>query len=187
MSLEEKVDKKYGEGTFKKFSKAREILPLLETEDVEYHLDEIVKAYPDIARKIEEKPYLKDALRKYVKDSLYEHKYDLYGAKFVDSVDRIAAGVELGSLLFGGVGEEAIKTVTEPIEWVTKGLYTGYYLYHTKDWTSVPYFTVMEVLSLLPVVGEAFDISNVYLNRLRKQIRKKAAGNFLEKIVMAEA
>jgi len=154
------------------------VLPLFHKEDLGYHVDKILKDYDDIRTAVEERPYLRSYLEEEVKKSLAEYKWDIYGAKAVDSLDKITSVIELGSTVFGGVGEEGVKLATEPVEWAAKGLYTVYYVAHSGDLAAIPYFTAAELASLIPWVGEAVDWADLYVNKTTKYMRKKAVENF---------
>jgi hypothetical protein len=112
-----------------------------------------------------------------------EYKWNLYGAKTIDSIDKIAAVAELGAGLFGPEAEMAVKAVAEPLEWALKIPFAGYYTAKTSDWFAPVYFTAAEAASLVPYVGEIVDIKHVYLNRVRKTMRKQAAQSFIDNIV----
>ncbi len=158
--------------------------PILEREDIGYHVEQILKYNPQIRKAVEQKPYLRDVLGRYVERTVQDYKWLLYGAKTVDSIDKIAAVVELGAGAFGPQAEVGIKVVTESLEAVTKIPYVSYYAGKTGDYVGVLYFAAAEAASLIPYVGEAVDVMHVYTNRLRSQLQKKAAKDFLENIVV---
>jgi hypothetical protein len=159
------------------------LIPILEKEDLGYHVDQIISEYKPIRDAIEQKPYLRDALTEYMKHTLYEYKWLLYGAKTVDSVDKIAAVVELGAGFFGPQAETGVKAVTEPLEAVLKIPYAVYYTAKAGDYVAPLYFAAVEAASLIPYLGEAVDFADLYVGRVRTQMRRKVADRFLENIV----
>lgn len=159
------------------------LVPILEKEDLGYHVQQIINEYKPIRQAIEQKPYLKDTLTEYMKHTLYEYKWLLYGAKTVDSVDKIAAVVELGAGFFGPEAETGVKVVTEPLEAVLKLPYAAYYTVKSQDYVAPLYFAAVEAASLIPYLGEAVDFADLYVGRVRTQMRKKVADRFLENIV----
>lgn len=159
------------------------LIPILEKEDLEYHVDRVIEQYKDVRDALQQKPYLRDMLREYARQTLQEYKWMLYGAKTVDSIDKITAVAELGAGIFGPEAEMGVKAVTETAEAVAKLPYVAYYTVKSGDYVAPLYFVAAEAASLIPYAGEAVDFMDLYTNRIRQEIQKKTAKRFLEQIV----
>lgn len=159
------------------------LIPILEKEDLEYHVDRVIEQYKDVRDALQQKPYLRDMLREYARQTLQEYKWMLYGAKTVDSIDKITAVAELGAGIFGPEAEMGVKAVTETAEAVAKLPYVAYYTVQSGDYVAPLYFVAAEAASLIPYAGEAVDFMDLYTNRIRQEIQKKTAKRFLEQIV----
>ncbi|PIN79032.1 hypothetical protein COV16_05205 [Candidatus Woesearchaeota archaeon CG10_big_fil_rev_8_21_14_0_10_34_8] len=159
------------------------LAPIFEKEDLDYHVDSLLKEHKDVKRAVADNPYLRRDVQRYMEQTIQEYKWAIYGAKTVDSIDAVATAIELGAGLLGPQAEAGVKVVTEPIEWMTKIPYVTYYAVKSGDWFSPVYFTAAEALSLVPYAGAIVDFKHIYLNRLRKRMRKKAAEGFLENII----
>lgn len=162
------------------------LIPILQKEDLEYHVDRVIEQYKDVRDALQQKPYLRDMLREYARQTLQEYKWMLYGAKTVDSIDKITAVAELGAGIFGPEAEMGVKGITETAEYILKIPYTAYYAVKSGDYVAPLYFVAAEAASLIPYAGEAVDFMDLYTNRVRGQIQKKTAKRFLEEIVKKE-
>lgn len=162
-------------------------LPILEEENIGYHVDKILGNYKEIRDALKEKPYLRSVLSAYMAHTVQEYKWMLYGAKTVDSVDKLTAVAGLSVGLLGPEAEVGFKAVKEPLEYILKVPYTAYYTAKSKDYTAPLYFIAAEAASLVPYAGEAVDMMDMYTNRLRTQMQTKTAQRFLEKIIKKES
>ena len=159
------------------------LIPILAKEDIGYHVDKILDKYKEIHDALEQKPYLRSVLYDYMKQTMQKYKWLLYGAKTLDSIDKLTAIVELGAGMFGPEAEIGVKGFTETLECIMKIPYAAYYAIKSKDYVAPLYFFAAEVASLVPYAGEAIDMMDLYTNKVRYQMQKKTAERFLKNIV----
>jgi len=71
----------------------------------------------------------------------------------------------------------------EVSELIPKSVYALYYLTKTGDWKSIPIWAGVEAASFIPYVGDAIDMTNIYINRARDFTKKKLKEDFRKKVV----
>ena len=100
----------------------------------------------------------------------------LRGAKVVDSWDRVTSVLGLAadtvSPLTGGLSS-LLSAGEEVVELIPKGIYAIYYRSKTGDKKAIRYWAAREAASFIPVIGDAVDLTNSYLNRARKMTKEK--------------
>jgi hypothetical protein len=155
---------------------AKHLLPVFNKESVSDFTNELLREDEELRIKVMFNPQYRALLEQKVSQIFKEYRGVLTGSKLVDSWDRVtsalgllgdAAGpfsAGLGNLLSGG---------EEIVESIPKSIYAIYYGKKTKDWKAIPYWTAAEAASFIPYVGDAIDMSNIYIHRARKATKEK--------------
>jgi hypothetical protein len=163
-------------------SLASATLPLFEREDIDQHVDYLLKEDPIVAAYIARNPSSRQLLRSTV-DDVYRTQYRRYlkGAKLIDSWDRVTSSIGLAAETFPGVGH-ALSAGEEVIELGPKALYAAWYATGTSDYAFLPKIVAAEAASFIPVVGDLVDMKNLYVDRARTSMRQRAANEFLKRV-----
>jgi len=121
-------------------------------------------------------PDYRTLLEEKIAKTFKEYHGVLTGSKLIDSWDRVTSAIGLVAdavgPFSGGLGY-LISAGTEISELIPKGIYAIYYGKKIKDLKAIPYWTAMEAASFIPYLGEAIDMSNIYVNRARKITKEK--------------
>lgn len=162
---------------FEKTKRAgKSIYPLFKKESISDFTNEILREDEDLRRRIMLNPEYRTLLEKKVAETFQEYKGVLKGAKLVDKWDRVTSAVGLlgdaAGPFSGGIGN-LISAGEEIPELIPKVFYGLYYGKKTKDWKAIPYWTAMEAASFIPYIGDAIDMSNIYIHRARKATKEK--------------
>lgn len=157
------------------------ILPIAQREDLKYHVEKIIEDNPKIKKKIHQNPLYKDILYDLANEIYQTHGKYITGAKLIDSADRIMAVLGEAQEFFPGVGNVA-RASENGLELLPKAAYAAWYVKNTKDYKALLQFVAAEAASFIPYTGEFVDMANLYVNRARKNFRKKVADDFLEKV-----
>ncbi|MBI2064647.1 MAG: hypothetical protein HYT62_01175 [Candidatus Yanofskybacteria bacterium] len=163
--------------------KAKSILPILGREDIEEHVNKIIEKEPGIRDYVQKNPQSRQLLYETAKDIYHKNSRYLTGAKLIDSWDRLTSAASLAGEAVAGAGQAA-SVLEEVVEGIPKVGYALYYSVKTGDYKAIPYFMAVEAASLIPIVGDIIDMSNLYINRARKTFRRKVAESFLERIAL---
>ena len=126
-------------------------------------------------------PRYRDLLEQQSVAAFKKYSGVITGAKMVDSWDRVtsAAGLlaDAAGVVSAGTGN-VLSAVEEVAEGIPKGIYALYYRAKTGDWKSIPLWTEYEIASLIPFVGDAIDMTNIYVHRARKMTKEKVKKEF---------
>lgn len=168
--------------SLEKSDRARKvILPLFARESIGDFTEEILREDEDIREIVLKNPFYKAVLENRVKDAFSRYQGVMYGAKVVDSWDRVTSAFGLAAdaagPFSGGIGH-VLSAVEELAELIPKGIYSVYYLGKTGDMKALPIWAGAEAASFIPVVGDAIDMTNIYVNRARGLVKKKAIEDF---------
>ncbi|MFH1503323.1 MAG: hypothetical protein ABIE36_01545 [Candidatus Diapherotrites archaeon] len=152
------------------------LLPIFKKDSISDFTNEILREDEDLRRRVMANPDYRMLLEKKVAEVFKEYKGVLRGARLVDSWDRVTsaigmAGDALGPFT-GGLGY-AVSAAEEIPELIPKAIYSIYYKNKTKDKKAIPYWSAMEAASFIPYIGDAIDMSNIYVNRARKATKEK--------------
>lgn len=169
-----KLKAKYAFEKTKRAGKA--IYPLFKKDTVSDFTNEILREDEDLRRRVMLNPEYRNLLEQKVAEVFKEYQGILKGSKLVDKWDRVTSAVGLvGDAVgpfSGGIGN-LISAGEEIPELIPKVFYGLYYAKKTKDWKAIPYWTAMEAASFIPYIGDAIDMSNIYINRARKATKEK--------------
>lgn len=159
------------------------ILPLFSRESVSDFTDELLREDEYLRRVVLQNPEYRTLLEQHVSDQFKKYRGVLTGAKLVDSWDRVTSTIGVAAEIFPGLGT-IVDEGEELVELIPKGIYAVHYMKKTKDWKGPLYWTAAEAASFIPIVGDAIDMTNIYVNRARKvtkQAVKKEFRKTLEK------
>lgn len=152
------------------------LLPIFKREYVSDFANEILREDEGIRRSILINPAYRDLLEKKISKTFNDYRGVLTGSKLVDSWDRVTSAVGMVGDAVGpfslGIGN-MISAGEEIAELIPKGLYAIYYGSKTGDLKALPYWAAMEAASFIPYLGDAIDMSNIYINRARKFTKEK--------------
>jgi len=152
------------------------LLPIFKKDSVSDFTNEILREDEDLRRRVMLNPDYRTLLENKVSEIFKQYKGILKGSKLVDSWDRVTSAVGLvgdaAGPFTGGLGY-AVSVAEEIPELIPKILYGIYYGIKTKDWKAIPYWTAREAASFIPYIGDAIDMSNIYVNRARKATKEK--------------
>jgi len=152
------------------------LLPIFKKDSISDFTNEILREDEDLRRRVMLNPEYRNLLEQKVSEVFKQYKGILKGSKLVDSWDRVTSAVGLMGDATGpftaGLGY-AVSAAEEVPELIPKILYGVYYGIKTKDWKAIPYWTAMEAASFIPYLGDAIDMSNIYVNRARKATKEK--------------
>lgn len=152
------------------------LLPIFKKDSVSDFTNEILREDEELRRRVMLNPEYRTLLEKKVAETFKEYKGILKGARLVDSWDRVTSGIGLiGDALgpfTGGLGY-AVSATEEIPELIPKAIYAIYYKRKTKDNKAIPYWSALEAASFIPYLGDAIDMSNIYVNRARKATKEK--------------
>jgi len=169
-----KLKAKYAFEKTKRAGKA--IYPVFKKEYVSDFTNEILREDEDLRRRVMLNPDYRELLEKKVAEVFKDYQGILKGARLVDKWDRVTSAVGLvGDAVgpfSGGIGN-LISAGEEIPELIPKVFYGLYYGKKTKDWKAIPYWTLMEAASFIPYIGDAIDMSNIYIHRARKATKEK--------------
>lgn len=169
-----KLKAKYSFEKTKRAGKA--IYPLFKKDSVSDFTNEILREDEDLRRRVMINPEYRNLLEQKVTEVFKEYQGILKGAKLVDKWDRVTSAIGLlgdaAGPFSGGIGN-LISAGEEIPELIPKVFYGLYYGKKTKDWKAIPYWTAMEAASFIPYIGDAIDMSNIYIHRARKATKEK--------------
>jgi hypothetical protein len=152
------------------------LLPIFKKDSISDFTNEILREDEDLRRRVMANPAYRNLLEQKVAEVFKEYKGVLRGARLVDSWDRVTSAIGLVGDALGpftaGAGY-AISAAEEIPELIPKAIYAIYYKRKTKDNKAIPYWTAMEAASFIPYLGDAIDMSNIYVNRARKATKEK--------------
>jgi hypothetical protein len=152
------------------------LLPIFKKDSVADFTNEILREDEDLRRRVMANPDYRMLLEKKVAEVFKEYKGVLRGARLVDSWDRVTSAIGMvGDALgpfTGGIGY-AVSAAEEIPELIPKAIYAVYYKNKTKDKKAIPYWSALEAASFIPYIGDAIDMSNIYVNRARKATKEK--------------
>jgi len=161
----------------------KSILPILSRENPSELVNEILREDEEIRNIVTTNPAYREFLYKKVLENFQKYKGVIYGSKVVDSWDRVTSAIGLAAdavgPFSGGIGT-AISGAEEIVEGVPKGIYAVYYLAKTGDWKSIPIWGAAELASMIPYLGDAIDMTNLYVQRARKFVKKSVKKDFRE-------
>ncbi|VVB79213.1 Uncharacterised protein [uncultured archaeon] len=146
---------------------AGKILPLFAKDSVSDFTDEILREDEYLRNLVLQNPDYRGLLEQHVSDQFKKYKGVLTGAKLVDSWDRVTSAIGMAAEVFPGLGT-LVDEGEELVELIPKGIYAVHYVHKTKDWKAPIYWTAAEAASFIPIVGDAIDMTNIYVNRARK-------------------
>jgi hypothetical protein len=154
----------------------KHLLPLFNRESVSDFTNEILREDEELRTKIMLNPEYRGLLEQKVAQIFKEYRGVLTGSKLVDSWDRVTSGVGLLGDAAGpfsaGLGN-LLSAGEDVVESIPKAIYAIYYGAKTKDLKAIPYWTAMEAASFIPYIGDAIDMSNIYIHRARKATKEK--------------
>ncbi|MBP7708334.1 hypothetical protein KA107_01505 [Candidatus Pacearchaeota archaeon] len=152
------------------------LLPIFKKEYVSDFTNEILREDEELRQQVMLNPSYRSLLESKVAEIFKSYRGVLTGSKLVDSWDRVTSAIGLvGDAvgpLSGGLGY-LVSAGEEIPELIPKAVYAIYYGIKTKDLKAIPYWTAMEAASFIPYIGDAIDMSNIYVNRARKATKEK--------------
>jgi hypothetical protein len=152
------------------------LLPIFKKDSVADFTNEILREDEDLRRRVMTNPDYRMLLEKKVAEVFKEYRGVLRGAKLVDSWDRVAGAIGMVGDALGpftaGTGYAVSEGAKIP-DLIPKAIYAIYYKKKTKDSKAIPYWSTMEAASFIPYIGDAIDMSNIYVNRARKATKEK--------------
>jgi len=177
-----KIDFATMKGSAGKLSKAAgKILPIFSKESVSDFTNEILREDEAIRTAVISNPRYRELLEKYVAKNFKKYRGVMKGAKVVDSWDRVTSAMGLvGDAVgpfSGGLGY-AFSALEEVGEMIPKGIYALYYVKKTGDKKAIPLWAGAEAASFIPYVGDAIDMTNIYVNMARKITKEKTKEDF---------
>jgi len=159
---------------------AKILLPIFKKESISDFANEILKEDLELRKMIKSNPKYMPLLENRISETFKEYKGILTGSKLVDSWDRVTSAIGMTAdalgIVSGGLGN-VISGLEEIPELIPKAVYAVYYGKKTKDWKSIPYWSAMEAASFIPGVGDAIDMTNIYVDRARKATKEKVKQN----------
>jgi len=168
-------------GTKAVYGLAKIIAPAFQREDLGMHVDYIIKHDPIINEYVKRDPKYRLLLRDKLEDVYKNYKPYLISAGIVDTWDRATSALGEAAQFVPGVGN-LFAAGEEMVELVPKIVYSAMYAHGTGDYNALPYFAVNELASFTPYVGEAIDFKNIYLERARERLRKRASEDFMKAV-----
>jgi len=181
--VSKKLKGKVAVGKFRKA--AGMVLPIFSKESPQEFVNQIMREDEDIRRAVMFNPKYKDLLEQEVVGAFKKYRGVLYGAKAMDSWDRVSSALGMAGsaidLVAPGFGT-AISEAEEVVESIPKGIYAIYYGLKTGDWKALPLWAGYEALSFIPYIGDAIDFTNIYINRARQLTKTKAKEEFRKKL-----
>lgn len=169
-----KLKAKYSFEKSKRAGKA--LYPVFKKESISDFTNEILREDEELRKRVMLNPEYRNLLEQKVAETFQDYKGILKGSRLIDKWDRVTSGIGLiGDAVgpfSGGIGN-LISAGEEIPELIPKIFYGLYYAKKTKDWKAIPYWTAMELASFIPYLGDAIDMSNIYINRARKATKKK--------------
>jgi hypothetical protein len=157
------------------------ILPIFSRESPEDFVNEILREDEYIRNAVIRNPQYKELLKKKATETFKKYRGVIYGSKVVDSWDRVTSAAGLAGDAVGPFSAGAgyvFSALEEVVETIPKGIYALYYLAKTGDKKAIPIWAGAEVASLTPYVGDAIDMTNIYVNRARKITKDKVKKDF---------
>ena len=169
-----------------KLAKARgKLLPIFSRESPEEFVNEILREDENIRNAVITNPQYKQFLEQKASETFKKYRGIIYGSKVIDSWDRVTSAAGLATDAVGpfsaGIGN-ALSALEEVVELIPKGIYTLYYLTKTGDFKTIPLWAGAEAASFIPYVGDAIDMTNIYVNRARKITKDKVKKDFINLI-----
>jgi hypothetical protein len=161
---------------------AGKILPIFSKEKVSDLVNEILREDEYIRGLTVRYPQLKEVLYRDVVSNFDKYKGVIRGAKVIDSWDRVTSAAGLAAEVTTGPVGSVFSGVEEIVEGIPKGIYAVYYLSKTKDWKSIPIWMGAELASFIPYVGDAVDLTNIYVDRARKFTKEATKENFKKRV-----
>lgn len=164
---------------------AKAMKPAFIDEDLDYHVDYIIKHDPIIAEYVKHNPLYRQDLLDVAKERYKTDKIYLRGNKIMDIGDALASVkglmLDVAGPATAGAGTLAARAV-ELGELLPKALYLPFYAAGMNDYEAIPYFMAMELLSAIPIAGEAIDMLPLYTRRAQKVFRTHITEDFLAKV-----
>ena len=180
------VDKKKLKSSAGKLSKATgKILPIFSRDNPSDLVNEILREDEYIRMAIINNPDYRNLLEQEISSAFKKYRGVILGAKVVDSWDRVTSALGLVGdavgIVSGGLGN-LISAGEEIVEGIPKGIYALYYGKKTGDWKAIPVWALYEGASFIPGIGDAIDMTNIYVNRARKMTKEKAKEEFRKRL-----
>jgi len=177
--VSKKTKLKYSGG---KLAKAGgKIFPIFSRESPRRLVDEILREDEGIRRAVIENPEYRNILEQKTGEIFKKYKGVIYGSKVVDSWDRVTSALGLvGDAVgpFSGTIGNWISAAEDIGELIPKGIYALYYVNKTGDKKAIPIWAGVETTSFIPYLGDAIDMTNIYVNRARKITKEKVKDEF---------
>ncbi len=177
--VSKKLKAKYSAGRLKQA--AGKILPMFSRDNPSDLVNEILREDESIRLAIVENPKYRELLEKEIVSAFKKYKNVIRGARVIDSWDRVSSVLGLASdaaAPFTAGLSSLISAGEEVVEGIPKGIYAIYYGIKTGDWKALPKWALYEGASFIPVVGDAIDMTNVYITRARKMTKEKVKKKF---------
>lgn len=161
------------------------LLPIFSRDKPSDLVNEILREDEDIRLAVVNNPFYREFLEKEVSDVFKDYRGIIYGARVVDSWDRVTSSLGLigdaAGVVSGGLGN-VISAGEEIVEGIPKGIYALYYGKKTGDWKAIPLWALYETASFIPGVGDLIDMTNIYVDRARYMTKNKVKENFKKKV-----
>jgi hypothetical protein len=174
-----KTKLKYSAG---KLSRAGgKLLPIFARDRPSDLVDEILREDEYIRSLVIQNPEYRGLLERNVSEAFKKYRGVIYGARVVDSWDRVTSALGLiGDAVgpFSAGAGNLFSAGEEIVEGIPKGIYALYYLKKTGDKKAIPLWAGAEAASFIPYVGDAIDMTNIYVNRARRMTKEKAKEEF---------
>ena len=159
------------------------LLPIFKREYVSDFADEILKEDNELRKLVLQNPEYRTLLNEKVAEIFKKYSKLIKGAKIIDSWDRVTSAAGLAGDVVGpftgGLGN-ILSAMEEIPELIPKVAYAVYYGAKTKDLKAIPYFAVAEAASFIPYIGDAIDMTNIYVERARKATKEKVKKDMRE-------
>ncbi|HOW37045.1 MAG TPA: hypothetical protein PLK34_02250 [Candidatus Pacearchaeota archaeon] len=159
---------------------AKVILPIFKKDSISEFVNEILREDESLRNHLILNPHYRPILEQEAAKTFNEYAGIIKGSKLVDSWDRVTSAIGMTAdalgIVSGGLGN-VISGLEEIPELIPKAVYAVYYGKKTKDWKSIPYWSAMEAASFIPGVGDAIDMTNIYVDRARKATKEKVKQN----------
>jgi len=175
------LEKKTGYSFSKLGKAAGKIIPILKREKPSDFVNEILKEDEYIRLKVEQNPAYMELLEQKAKEIFAQYRGVIYGSKVIDTWDRVTSAMGLIGDTLGPVTDgagNAFSALEEIPELIPKALYSIYYLLKTGDWKAIPCWGFVEAASFIPYLGDAIDMTNIYVGRARKITKDKVKEEF---------
>ena len=181
-SQKQKVDFKVMINSGGKLAKAGgKILPIFSRQSSEEFVNEILREDEEIRNAVIVNPQYRKLLEKKVTETFKKYRGVIYGSKVVDSWDRVTSAAGLAGDAVGPFSEGlgyAFSALEELVEAIPKGIYALYYVAKTGDVKAIPMWATAEAASFIPYVGDAIDMTNLYVDRARKITKNEVKKGF---------